>query len=121
MTQPDKPTGPRRPTPRRPVSSFWVLAALLIILAFINGVSSFLGQGQEIQYSQFKTLVNESRVSDLVFSTDTIRGNYQNENNSIVPFYTVRIEDQKLIELLDSKSIRYQAQPSNRWLGEVLS
>ena len=49
MTQPDKPTGPRRPTPRRPVSSFWVLAALLIILAFINGVSSFLGQGQEIQ------------------------------------------------------------------------
>ena len=65
--------------------------------------------------------MNESRVSDLVFSTDTIRGNYQNENNSIVPFYTVRIEDQKLIELLDSKSIRYQAQPSNRWLGEVLS
>ena len=101
------------------MSSLWVLAALLVILALINGVSSLLGQGTELQYSQFKAYVVEGRVSDLVFSTDTIRGNYQNESSAIVPFYTVRIEDPKLLELLDSKAVRYQAQPSNRWLGEV--
>jgi cell division protease FtsH len=39
----------------------------------------------------------------------------------MVPFYTVRLEDPKLVELLDAKSVKYQAQPSNRWLGEVLS
>ena len=103
------------------MSSLWVLAGLLVVLAFINGVSSFLGQGTELQYSQFKAYVTEGRVSDLVFSADTIRGNYQNETSAIVPFYTVRIEDPKLLELLDSKAVRYQAQPSNRWLGEVLS
>ncbi len=38
-----------------------------------------------------------------------------------MPFYTVRIEDPKLLELLEAKNVRYQARIANRWLTEILS
>ena len=39
----------------------------------------------------------------------------------MVPFSTVRIEDPKLLELLEAKNVHYKATADNRWVGEVLS
>jgi cell division protease FtsH len=120
MTPSEKP-GQRRPAAGRTLSPLWLVAVLLLLLILVNGVSSLFGQGTELEYSQFKHLVSEGRVSDVVFAADTIRGRYQTESGEVTAFYTVRLEDPKLLELLDSKNVRYQAQPSNRWIGEMLS
>ena len=121
MTPADPQSGPRRPTPRRQFSPLWLAAILLLVLMAATNITSLLMRGEEIHYSVFKTYVTDGRISELVFSPDTITGQYQDQGGAMKPFFTVRLEDPKLLELLDSKNVRYQAQPSNRWFTEVLA
>jgi hypothetical protein len=78
-------------------------------------------QRETIQYSQFKQLLAENRVDDLLITTDTIRGKYQKPDKTLETFATVRVEDPKLVELLEAKGVRYEAAVDNRWIAEVLS
>jgi cell division protease FtsH len=124
MTTPEqegRPSGPRRPAASRTFSPLWLVAGLLVLLVIVNGLAAVVGQGEEIQYSQFKTLVNEGRVTDVVITTDRIRGQYQTAAKSVVPFHAFRIEDAKLLELLESKGVTYKAETGNRWFADVLS
>jgi len=119
-TEPGRSGPSRRPPQGRQMSALWLAGSLLLVMIIANGVASVLGQGEEVPYSQFRAYVAEGRVADLLIRADTIRGNYQNADRTMVPFYTVRVEDPKLLELLEEKAVPYQAQPDNRWLGEVL-
>ena len=120
--QDDRPGGPRRPTTAAAsFSPLWLGAGLLLLMVLANGIRAVVGQGEELQYSQFKSLVSEGRVSDVVITADRIDGTYQNASNAIVPFYTVRIEDPKLLELLESKNVPYKAKADSRWVTELLS
>jgi cell division protease FtsH len=65
--------------------------------------------------------VSEGRVAQVVITADRIEGTYQNKDNAVVPFYAVRIEDPKLLELLEQKNVPYEAKADNRWLTELLS
>jgi len=93
----------------------------VLLLMVANGVRAVIGQGAAIQYSEFKSLVNEGRVSQVVITTDRIEGTYQNKDNAIVPFHALRLEDPKLLELLESKNVPYEARADARWLTELLS
>ena len=117
----DSRQGGRRPPVGRTFSPLWLGAGLLLIMVLVNVVSTALTQGDTVQYSQFKSLLNEGRIADVVISTDTIRGKYQNPDNAIVPFSTVRVEDPKLIEQLTEKGVRYEAEVQNRFVSELLS
>jgi cell division protease FtsH len=115
-----RPGGPKR-QPARAFSPFWVMGGVLMLMVIATGIINVVTEAGEIQYSQFKTLVNEGRVSSIVITADRIRGEYQNPTNAVVPFSTVRIEDPKLLELLDAKNVPYKATAENRWVGEILS
>jgi cell division protease FtsH len=119
--QDPRPPVSRRPPPSRTFSPWMAVSALVLMLILVNGVRAMLSQGEALQYSQFKTLINEGRVSQVVITTDRIEGTYQNTSNAIVPFYAVRVEDPKLLELLESKNVPYEAKADNRWMTELLS
>ena len=117
----NRPSGPRRPPPARTYSPFWLMGGVLLLMVLAGGIANVLEQGTEIHYSQFKSLVSDNRVSDVVITADRIRGNYQNEAKAVVPFYAVRLEDPKLLELLEAKNVTYQAKVENRLITELLS
>ena len=121
MTPPEqesRPGGPRRPPVSRSFSPMWLGVGVLVLMLLANGLTVFFA-GEELEYSHFRSLVNEGRVSDLLITTDRIQGQYQDQDKKIVPFYTQRVEDPKLVEFLEAKSVSYKAQP--RWLGDILA
>ena len=86
----------------------------------VNVLMTGLRSGETIQYSQFKILLNEGRVSDVTLTTDAIRGSYQTNEKTTANFTTVRIEDPKLLELLEAKGVRYEAELDSRWAAELI-
>ena len=99
----------------------WLAGGVLALMVVASVFSSILRQRETIQYSQFKQLLAENRVDDLLITTDTIRGKYQKPDKTLETFTTVRVEDPKLVDLLEAKGVRYEAAVDNRWIAEVLA
>src|SRR6478672_8801231 len=95
-----RPTGPRRPTART-FSPFWLMGGVLLLMVVATGIVNVVNDAGEIEYSQFKTYISEGKVSNVVITADRIRGEYY-KDGAPVPFSTVRIEDPKLLELLEA-------------------
>jgi cell division protease FtsH len=99
----------------------WLAAGVLVLMVVASVFSTVLRQRETIQYSQFKQLLAENRVDELLITTDSIRGKYQKPDKTLDTFTTIRVEDPKLVELLEAKGVRYEAALDNRWIAEVLS
>jgi cell division protease FtsH len=122
MSKPPDQQPTRRPSaPARTVSPMWLAGGVLALMVVASVFSTILRQRETIQYSQFKQLLAENRVDDLLITTDTIRGKYQKPDKTLETFTTVRVEDPKLVDLLEAKGVRYEAAVDNRWIAEVLS
>jgi cell division protease FtsH len=95
---------------------------------------------ETIGYSQFKTLVKKSLVTNLVINEQTIRGEVKPEGvkevlsaeqvksrgedkevKSALPFVTVRIEDADLVNDLEAAGIPFKGEVISQWLPTLLS
>jgi len=83
----------RRPGPPVRFSALWFAGALLLLLMVGNIVQNVVGTGDIIQYSQFKTLVNEGRVESVTITPQAIRGNYQTPEKTVKTFSTTPVND----------------------------
>jgi cell division protease FtsH len=112
---------------------FAAIAALLLLNVYLLGQEL-----TEVTYAQFKQLVAAGKVTDLVISPDYITGKFAStELQGILPdaqvhdiqraarrehyFRTVRVEDTKLIELLDQQHIPYSGRLAATWLTNLAS
>jgi cell division protease FtsH len=120
-------SGRRKRTPPTPSKKthftvwYFVIAFLLIFL-LQNYLTS--QKVNEISYSQFKGLVKENKVEDLVITPEIIRGrtkDYTDTEPSDKPFQTVRVEDPELIKELDKKGIQYKGKHENKWLSHIFA
>jgi len=100
-------------------SLYYFLAAVIMLMLF----QSYLAEPQRdpIPYSQFKQLVQEDRVYNLVLGSERIRGEMKDERVPGKPFVTIRVEDPGLVQLLDEKGIQYRGHAENKWVGLLLS
>jgi len=116
------PRGQRRPTPpaRRPFSPLWFAAGLVGLLIVANLIGGALGGGSTLEYSEFKSLLQQGQVVEVVITADHVRGTYEAGDGSQVPFSTVRLDDPNLIEQLEAKAVRFTGDRQSQWLGEVL-
>jgi cell division protease FtsH len=81
--------------------------------------------GRPLPYSEFKTLLRNGGLAEVVVSEQTIRGTLkdaaatgaQGQPNQ---FTTHRIDDPKLVEDLESQQVKYSGEMVNRWLPELL-
>jgi cell division protease FtsH len=117
-------------------SIWYFIIAFLILLAM---QTYFLSPRSEmISYSQFKSLLKNGLVTDLVVEEKAIRGNIKAEGmkqvftqekldqlkydgKSDYPFTTVRVEDPGLTAELEKAGIPFRGETVSNWLPTVLS
>jgi hypothetical protein len=92
---------------------------------------------QEITYSQFKTLVKQGLVTDIVLEKDSVRGNIKPEGikeilsgerlqqirhdpKNPLSFSTVRVDDPTLITELEKVGISFRGEVTSTWLPTLL-
>src|SRR5688500_9811501 len=114
--------GERRSGPRgAPGSAVWYVLGFLVLLALAQAFFFQLQSGETISYSDFKARVREGKVQEVTISEDRIRGVLKAEDaGRSRTFTTVRVEDPKLPEELDSRGVKYTGEVASRWMGEVL-
>jgi cell division protease FtsH len=124
--QPKPPSGrpgDRRPTSGpRPVSTIWYLLGFFLLLAIVQAYL-FLPSGRPVAYSEFKALLAEDKVADVVITAEAIRGQLKGPDagGKVRTFVTTRVEDPKLVEELEQRKVKYTGEVTNRWLPELLS
>ena len=104
-------TPDRQPPRRRPAlgrfSPLWLGVSLFALLLLANIFSAALNQGQALQYSQFKDLLKQGRVSDVTIATETIRGTYLDPEGRTTHFTAVKVEDPDLVKDLQAQTVRF--------------
>src|SRR5687768_12004815 len=127
MSEPtsNKPSN-RRSSDRRvggrtaPGSAMWYVLGIMLLLALGQFFFS-MNSGRTIPYSEFKTLVREGKVQEVVVGEDRVRGTLKGTSDVRTRSFTaVRIEDPKLLEDLERYGIKYTGEVASRWIGEVL-
>jgi cell division protease FtsH len=113
--------GPRRTGFRRPFSPMWFGLSLFGLLLIANLVASVLKQGQTIDYSQFKTLLAQGRINEVAVGKEAITGKYLDGENKDVVFHTIRVDDPKLAEELQSQKVTFRGEADTRWVTELLT
>jgi len=117
--------------------SFWyffiTLATLLVLQTYLLAPRAEL-----IDYSMFKTLVSQKLITNLLIGQETIAGEIKPdgvklalseerlkaikyEGQKSVPFTTIRVDDPKLSQDLETAGISYRGQVSSTWLPTLLS
>ncbi len=109
--------GDRRATPRPPASAMWYVLAFLLMLALGQAFFYSMQSGEVIPYSEFKNMVRDGRVKEVVVGVDSVRGTSQDGRN----FSAVRIEDPKLVEELAQKGVKYTGEVASRWMDALLA
>lgn len=126
---------------KRTKFSIWYFVMAFFALLFIEEYF-LMKQIQDITYSEFRRLVQEEMVGDLLISSDIIQGKLKpgaaqliadmRENPDIrekldamhqreAYFITIRMTDSNLIDLLDKHGIQYQAKMESTWFKTLLS
>jgi cell division protease FtsH len=117
--------------------SIWYFALTFLILMALQ---YFLVRPhiELISYSQFKSLVKQGLVTDLVVEEGSVHGNIKPEamkqvfseeklkqlnydGKSAYPFTTVRVEDPTLTTELEKAGIPFRGEVTSNWLPTVLS
>jgi cell division protease FtsH len=120
-------------------SIWYFVAAFIIILAIQNFF--FTAQVETITYSQFKAMLREGVVSDVVIGEKNIRGNATGEKikqflppekvkgldpeilegKRPLPFVVVRVEDPNLTTELEQRGVGFRGDASSNWIPTILS
>src|SRR6185369_10066917 len=127
-SQKPNPRGVRRGTPRglppRAASSLWYGLALLIVLGLVQMYFMTPG-GRAMPYSEFKTLVQNGQVTEVLIGDQTIHGVLKpgaggSTDDKSRQFTATRVEDPKLAEELQAKGVKFSGEAVNRWLPDLL-
>ena len=110
-----------RPPARRPISPVWIGLGLFLLLLLFNIVTATLREGTTLDYSDFKSELEQGRVTEVVIGTDTIHGKYLDANNKETAFTVNKVDDPKLVEQLEAQKVKFHAEVQNRWLTDLLS
>ncbi len=115
----------------------WYLAIMILIIVLMQ-TTLITPTVENIPYNQFKSLLKDGMVTDLVVSDTTIRGQMGREGMRVVlpperlgqldrdkrenfPFTVVRVDDPNLIAELEKAGIPFRGEVSSNWLPTLLS
>lgn len=100
---------------------WYLLLPILALLIVMNVLME--RRGEQISYSEFKQLVAEEKVEDLVISSTSIQGKFKQPKQPPGEgklFYTFRVEDPSLVKTLEEKNIKFVGVPETSWIGNLL-
>jgi cell division protease FtsH len=103
----------------RSSSTLWYGLAFLLVLALAQ-LYYLTPAGRSIPYSEFKSLVKNGQVAEVIVGDQLIHGTLKEGNDKQRPFTVTRVEDPKLTEELEARSVKYTGEVANRWLPDLL-
>ena len=113
----------QRPLGTRPASSLWYGLAFVMLLGLAQLYWLAPG-GRALPYSEFKTLVRNGAVEEVVIGEQAIRGALKQpvagDPSQSRQFTTTRVDDPRLTEELEARQVKYTGEVMNRWLPELL-
>jgi cell division protease FtsH len=114
--------GAKKKIPTKARFSLWYfIIAISLLILFQN--LYIAGQVRIIPYSEFKRLVGEDRVAQVVIEPDVISGTLKSDGGPSggMRFRTFRVEDRGLLELLESHGVIFSGSYESKWLSNLLS
>jgi cell division protease FtsH len=120
MPEAPRPPTRQRPPAKPPASALWIGIGLVGLVLLVNLVSSTMQAGRSLPYSEFKSLLAQGQVTEIVVGVETIRGTYQDGAGADVAFQTTRVDDPSLVEQLEAGKVVYDGEPQNRLLTDVI-
>jgi len=116
------PRNPKRRVPvRRPMSPIWIGAGLFVLVVLVNLVSQAVQGGETLKYSDFKSYVEQNRVTEATVGTESIHGKYLDANDKEKSFTTLRVEDPDLVKQLTAQKVKFEGEVATRWVTDLLS
>jgi cell division protease FtsH len=102
--------------------SFTFLYFIIAFIAIIV-INSYLTSGEvkTIPYSEFKELVPQGKVGDLVVDQDNIQGTLAIEGGKKTKFLTARVDDPDLVKDLQKANVKFSGQYENKILKAIIS
>jgi hypothetical protein len=83
------PRHPKRRVPvRRPLPAVWIGVGLFALVIVFNLVNQALQGGEALKYSEFKSYVEQGRVSEAVIGAESIHGKYLDSSDKEKTFTT---------------------------------
>jgi cell division protease FtsH len=99
----------------------WYVLGFLLLLALGQAFYLSLQTGATVSYSEFKSMVREGRLQDVLVAEDRVQGTLKAAPEGQPKLVmAIRITDPKLIEDLEKAGVKHSGQAANRWMGEVL-
>jgi cell division protease FtsH len=116
-------SGGPRPKGARPGWSLWYGLGLLLLLGVVQ-MYFMTPAGRTLSYSEFKALVRNGEVSEVMIGEQSLRGTLKpkaGDDGKQQQLFTVnRVEDPKLAEDLDAKGVKFTGEAMNRWVTDLL-
>jgi cell division protease FtsH len=114
--------GERRTGPRS-AGAVWYILGFLLLLALAQAFFFQIQGGDTISYSDFKQLVREGKVQEVILSDDRVHGTLRPTGGEKQgkPFQAVRVTaDAKLPEELEQNGVKYTGEVASRWISDVI-
>ena len=109
-------------SPQRTKKNFTFLYFLLAFFGIlVLNTYLFTGEVKSIPYSEFKTLIAEGRIGDVIINSETIQGTYVKDDGTKGKFLTSRVEDPDLVKDLMKYNIKFAGRHENKFVKAFFS
>lgn len=136
-------SGAKRKNDKDNKPKFSILYYVMAVLILIGVYSIFITSStpREIEYSQFRQLVQEGKVEQVELSPSRVRGMLKKGYtiSDVLPnatqrqsplsfrpqrdgreFFAVAVRDEKLTDMLTEKGVSYRGVPDGTWVGDLI-
>ncbi len=96
--------------------------ATIVVLLLAQNLIMTNRSSNKVSYSEFLSLVEENKITELTITPDTITGKYRSPTPGAPEYFsTVPMEDDKLIERLTAKKIPFESQRPSPFITTLFS
>ncbi len=97
---------------------YFIIAIIAIFV--IHSYLSFRSEIKTVPYSEFKGLVAQIKVSDLIIDAEKIQGTMTQQDGKKVKFVTSRVEDPDLVKDLQKSNVQFSGSFENKLLRVII-
>ncbi|WDT81331.1 MAG: ATP-dependent metallopeptidase FtsH/Yme1/Tma family protein [Candidatus Manganitrophus sp.] len=97
----------------------WTLFVILFIVTVLP-FFFFTPQARQTSYSDFKRLLREGKIKEVVISRDAIEGVKVEPSGKEEPFSTVRVDDPNLTSELEDQNVQVTGEIQSGWLRDIV-
>ena len=97
---------------------YFIIAIIGILV--IHSYLSFRSEIKTVPYSEFKGLVAQAKVSDLLIDNEKIQGTLTQQDGKKVKFVTSRVDDPDLVKDLQKSSVQFSGSFENKLLRIII-